>query len=96
MSLSKVDFPAPLRPTRPMRSPGLIWKLTSSKMARPPKKRDALLTAKIIVTKVSNDYATTPNFTLHFRINPNVKRNQTLRHYPIQVSALYGRCYLPQ
>jgi hypothetical protein len=42
-----------------------------------------LLSAKIIVTKVSNDHATTPNLALHFRINPNVKRNQTLRHYKI-------------
>src|SRR5437879_4541088 len=46
-SANKVDLPAPLGPTNPIRSPRLIWSDTSSKSARPAKDFESCETVSI-------------------------------------------------
>src|SRR5205809_2516353 len=46
-SANKVDFPAPLGPTNPIRSPRLTWSETSSKSARPAKDFESCETVSI-------------------------------------------------
>src|SRR5438552_9014634 len=46
-SANKVDFPAPLGPTNPIRSPRLTWSDTSSKSARPAKDSESCETVSI-------------------------------------------------
>src|SRR5205814_7348478 len=46
-SANKVDLPAPLGPTNPIRSPRLTWSDTSSKSARPAKDFDSCETVSI-------------------------------------------------
>jgi len=46
-SANKVDLPAPLGPTNPIRSPRLTWSDTSSKSARPAKDFESWETVSI-------------------------------------------------
>src|SRR5205809_6019867 len=46
-SANNVDFPAPLGPTNPIRSPRLTWSETSSKIARPAKDFESCETVSI-------------------------------------------------
>src|SRR5213595_4276227 len=46
-SANKVDLPAPLGPTNPIRSPRLTWSDTSSKSARPAKDLESCETVSI-------------------------------------------------
>src|SRR5205823_7108768 len=46
-SANKVDLPAPLGPTNPIRSPRLTWSETSSKSARPAKDFESCETVSI-------------------------------------------------
>src|SRR5437764_6047382 len=46
-SANKVDFPAPLGPINPIRSPRLTWSDTSSKSARPAKDFESCETVSI-------------------------------------------------
>src|SRR5437773_9018617 len=46
-SANKVDLPAPLGPTNPIRSPRLTWSETSSKSARPAKDFESCETVNI-------------------------------------------------
>src|SRR5690349_18521678 len=46
-SANKVDLPAPLGPTNPIRSPRLTWSDTSSKSARPAKDFESCETVSI-------------------------------------------------
>src|SRR5437773_6896147 len=46
-SANKVDLPAPLGPTKPIRSPRLTWSETSSKSARPAKDFESCETVSI-------------------------------------------------
>src|SRR5256885_10653450 len=47
ISENKVDLPAPLGPTNPIRSPRLTWSETSSKSARPAKDFESCETVSI-------------------------------------------------
>src|SRR3954466_8176891 len=47
MHLMSVDLPAPLSPTRPTTSPGMISRLTSLTAVRPPKRLTRLRTESI-------------------------------------------------